>query len=40
MSARFSKEFNTNYPYNPVVATLCAIGGGGKSACRAGFRAF
>ena len=28
MSARFSKEFNTNYPYNPVVATLCAIGGG------------
>jgi len=29
MSARFSKEFNTKYPYNPVVATLCALGGGG-----------
>ena len=29
MSARFSNEFNTKYPYNPVVATLCALGGGG-----------
>jgi len=29
MGARFSKEFNTKYPYNPVVATLCALGEGG-----------
>ena len=28
MGARFSNEFNIKYPYNPVVATLCALGGG------------